>query len=42
MHLRSLSFALSVVFLGGLSLKAEPVPNHRVLALQGPPVVSVN
>jgi WD40 repeat protein len=27
---------------GGLSLRAEPAPNRRVLVLQGPPVVSVN
>src|SRR5207249_3465704 len=36
------SLALSVVFFGGLSLWAEPVPNRRVLVLQAPPVVSVN
>src|SRR5262245_66220784 len=38
----SLSSALSAVFLGGLSLGAEPVPNRRVLVLQTPPVISVN
>src|SRR5947207_365236 len=36
------SFALSVIFCGGLLLGAEPVPNRRVLVLQAPPVVSVN
>src|SRR5262245_42443116 len=38
----SLPFALSVVFFGGPSLWAEPVPSDRVLLLQSPPVVSVN
>jgi WD40 repeat protein len=38
----SLSIALGLVFLGGLSLGAEPVSNRRVLVLQAPSVVSVN
>src|SRR5437867_3999834 len=38
----SLSFALAVVFFGGRSPGAEPVSKGRVLALQAPPVVSVN
>ena len=38
----SVSFALGVVFFGGLSLGAEPVPDRRVLVLQAPPAVSVN
>jgi WD40 repeat protein len=41
-RLLSLSFALGVVFFSGLALRAEPAANRRVLALQAPPVISVN
>jgi WD40 repeat protein len=35
-------FAVSVLFLGGLSLGAESLPKRRILVLQAPPPVSVN